>query len=275
MPAADDPECHARGGSRQGGADDQGHDRMSGHAGRRIGVGGRGERKVDAQQCLEAPIGLALDIDDGDNRPLRAGRIGSDGFPDVMGERTGALRFCARPDWAHCTSTTASSGVKLEHTKPYLPCIELDIGVNGADLELPVLEELRQAYALRTGGREIDRAGDAALEQRQMFRPADARDQEVQIMELRRVGLDERTQQKIRLLLVVTLERHGVTRLDQRLQGLDAREGEDHVHPLMFQRLRQQPAATDAVTVSRLCGGRTLRPRRPTHVTTGHGEQLP
>ena len=45
-------------------------------------------------------MGPALDIDDGDNRPLRTGRIGRDGFPDVMGERTGALRFCARPDWA-------------------------------------------------------------------------------------------------------------------------------------------------------------------------------
>ena len=76
---------------RQGGADDQGHDRMSGHAGRCIGVGGRSERKVDAQECLEAPIGLALDIDDGDNRPPRTGRIGSDSFPDVMGERPSLL----------------------------------------------------------------------------------------------------------------------------------------------------------------------------------------
>ena len=101
------------------------------------------------------------------------------------------------------------------------PRIELDIGVNGADHELPVLEELRQAYALRTGVSKIDLAGDAALEQRQMFRPADARDQEVQVMELCRVDLDERPRKEIRLLLVVTLQSHGVARFEQRLQGLD------------------------------------------------------
>src|ERR1700752_2528426 len=56
-----------------------------------------------------------------------------------------------------------------------------------------------------------------------MFRPADARDQEVQIMELCRVDPDERTRQKIRLLLVVTLESHCIARLDQRLQCLDDR----------------------------------------------------
>ena len=56
----------------------------------------RSEKRSEPGQV----VGLALDIDDGDNRPLRTGRSGSDGFPDVMGERTGALRFCARPDWA-------------------------------------------------------------------------------------------------------------------------------------------------------------------------------
>ena len=52
-------------------------------------------------------------------------------------------------------------------------------------------------------------------------------------MDLRRVDLDERTRQEIRLLLVVALERHGVTRLEQRLQGLDDRCGLQHtaLHP--------------------------------------------
>ncbi len=113
------------------------------------------------------------------------------------------------------------------------PRVELHIGVNGADLELPVLEELRQAYALRTGIREVDLSGDASLEQRQMFWPAHAGNQEVQIMELRRVRLDQRTGQKIRLLLIITLESHGIPRLDQRLQCLDDRSGLQHtpLHP--------------------------------------------
>jgi hypothetical protein len=75
---------------------------------------------------------------------------------------------------------------------------------DGADLDLPVLEELRQAHALRTGKSQIDLAGDTAREQGQVLRPADARDEEVQVMNLRRIDLDERTRQEVRLLLVVT-----------------------------------------------------------------------
>ena len=113
------------------------------------------------------------------------------------------------------------------------PCIEFDIGVDGPDFQLPVFEELRQANALRTGEREIELASDAPLEQRQMFRPADASDQEMQVMELRRVGLDECPGEEIRLLLVVTLQCHVVTGLDQRLQRLDGRSGlqDTPVHP--------------------------------------------
>src|SRR5208337_5318446 len=101
------------------------------------------------------------------------------------------------------------------------------------DFEFAVLEKLRQTYALRTGEREIELASDAPLEQRQMFRPADAPDQEMQVMELRRVGLDERPGEEIRLLLVVTLQCHVVTGLDQRLQRLDGRCGlqDTPVHP--------------------------------------------
>src|SRR5271156_5798536 len=60
---------------------------MSGHAGRRIGIGGRGERQMNAQQCLESPIGLTLDIDNGDDWPLDAATIGGDSFTHMVGER--------------------------------------------------------------------------------------------------------------------------------------------------------------------------------------------
>jgi hypothetical protein len=84
-----------------------------------------------------------------------------------------------------------------------------------------------------TGICEIDLAGNAPLEERQMLRPADARDQQVQIVELCRVDLDERPRQKISLLLVVALEGHGITRLEQGLQCLDDRSGLQHtpLHP--------------------------------------------
>ena len=89
--------------------------------------------------------------------------------------------------------------------------------MNGADVDLAVLDEVRQPHALGAGESEIDLAGDAPLEQRQMFRPADARDQQVQVMELRRVDLDERPRKEIRLLLVVALQSHGVARFQQSL----------------------------------------------------------
>ena len=52
-------------------------------------------------------------------------------------------------------------------------------------------------------------------------------------MDLRRINLDERARQEVRLLLVVTLESHGVARLEQRLQCLDDRSGLQHtsLHP--------------------------------------------
>jgi hypothetical protein len=51
--------------------------------------------------------------------------------------------------------------------------------MNGADLELPVCDELRQTDALRTGESEINLAGDPTLEKRQVLRPAHTRDQQV------------------------------------------------------------------------------------------------
>ena len=53
-------------------------------------------------------------------------------------------------------------------------------------------------------------------------------------MDLRRIDLDERTREEIRLLLVVALQSHAVARLDQRLQRLDGRSGlqDTPVHPV-------------------------------------------
>src|SRR4029077_13313116 len=78
-----------------------------------------------------------------------------------------------------------------------------------------------------------DLAGDTALEQGQVLRPADARDEEVQVVKLRRIDLDERTRKEVRLLLVVTLQSHGVAWFEKRLQRLDNRLGFQHVslHP--------------------------------------------
>src|SRR4029077_5947039 len=78
-----------------------------------------------------------------------------------------------------------------------------------------------------------DLAGDTALEQGQVLRPADARDEEVQGVKLRRIDLDERTRKEVRLLLVVTLQSHSVAWFEKRLHSHDDRLGFQHVplHP--------------------------------------------
>ena len=144
-----------------------------------------GRRDVDARQLLHDFVDLH------DDHPVVEGGRLDDGRR-VLGVRAGV-------EVALAVGLLGADQRHVGHQVDEHPRIELDIGVNGADLELPVLEELRQAYALRTGVREIDLAGDAPLEQRQMFRPADAGDQEVQIMELRRVGANAAVIARVRL----------------------------------------------------------------------------
>ena len=95
-----------------------------------------------------------------------------------------------------------------------------------ADVYLFPSSRSRQAYAL-PGRRKRDRfCGHVMLEQRQMLRPADAGDQQVQVMEFRRVGLDKRTRKEVRLLLVVSFEGDGIAVfVQQRLQCLDHGSG--------------------------------------------------
>ena len=55
--------------------------------------------------------------------------------------------------------------------------VELHIGVDGADLQKPIFEQLGYTQTLRSGKTEVDATRDAPLEELQMFGPGDARDQ--------------------------------------------------------------------------------------------------
>ena len=112
------------------------------------------------------------------------------------------------------------------------PGIELDVGVNGADFDGPVADHLGHPNALRAGEGQIELAGDAALEEVEVLRQADRRDQHVQVMDHRRIHRRERPGEEIRLLLVVSLEGDAVTRSQERLQSLDGfgRVEDDPVH---------------------------------------------
>lgn len=63
-------------------------------------------------------------------------------------------------------------------------CIEFDVRVNGADFELAVFQELRKPQTLRTGESEVDLLRDAHLEQGKMLGTANARNDQVQIVDL-------------------------------------------------------------------------------------------
>jgi hypothetical protein len=178
-----------------------------------------GRRDIDARQFVHQLV----DLDD-DHTVVESGRL--DNGRRVFGVRAGV-------EVALAIGLLGADQRHVGHQVHEHPGIQLDIRVNGADLKLAVLKQLGQANALRTGVREIELAGDASLEQRQVLRSADAPDQQVHIMGLRRIDLDERPRQEIGLLLVVAFERHGVPGLQQRLQGLGDRPALQHrsLHP--------------------------------------------
>ena len=97
--------------------------------------------------------------------------------------------------------------------------VELDIGVDRADLERAVLQQLRDAHALRAGVGEVElaampfsnrsRCSARTIEQISMCRSC-----------TRCGSHPARAGQEIGLLLVVALQRHPVARTQQRLKRL-------------------------------------------------------
>ena len=99
--------------------------------------------------------------------------------------------------------------------------VEFDIGVNRADFELTILQQLGDAQALRPGEGEIQLAGDAFLKDIQMFAAANARHDHMQIVDDLRVHFGQRAGKEIGLLLVVTFQHDLVAWRDQFFQHGD------------------------------------------------------
>jgi len=100
--------------------------------------------------------------------------------------------------------------------------------MNGAHFEQAVFQQLADAQALRAGEGEVELACDAALEQVQVLGAADAGHDHVQVVQALRVGLGQRTREKVGLLLVVALEHHAVAGGDQQFEGFDDPLGGQH-----------------------------------------------
>ena len=107
-----------------------------------------GRRDVHARQLVHDFVDLH------DDHPVVEGRRLDDGRR-VLGIRAGV-------EVALAVGLLGTDQRHVGHQVDEHPRVQLDIGVNGADFELAVFEELCQAHALRTGESEIELAGDAA-----------------------------------------------------------------------------------------------------------------
>jgi hypothetical protein len=105
----------------------------------------------------------------------------------------------------HETGREHDVGDQVHHQ----PRIEFDVGVDRADFQQAVFEQLADAQALGAGEGEVELAGDAAFEQIQVLGATDAGHDHVQIMQLAGSALASE-REKIRLLLVVALQHHTV-----------------------------------------------------------------
>jgi hypothetical protein len=93
--------------------------------------------------------------------------------------------------------------------------------VDSANLELAILQQLRDAQALRTGESEIHLLGNAQLKQREMLRSTDALNNQVQILKPLRIDLNKRSRQEISLFLIVSLQNNPVAADDEGFESLD------------------------------------------------------
>ncbi|MNV09412.1 hypothetical protein D3C71_999020 [compost metagenome] len=176
-----------------------------------------GGGNVDARQVADV-VHQLVDLDDDD--AVAEGRR--------FDQRRGV--FGARPgvDVAGAVGHEAGREHDVGNQVHHQPCVELDVGVDRADFQQAVFEQLADAQALGAGEREVELAGDAAFEQVQVLGASDAGHDHVQVMQLRGVGLGQGTGKEIRLLLVVAFEHHAVARQDQRLQRRDDVIGGQH-----------------------------------------------
>ncbi len=69
--------------------------------------------------------------------------------------------------------------------------VELDVGVDGTNLQLPVFQQLRNTQALSTGEREVEFAGNALLKNIQVLATTNARHNHMQVVNDLRVHFGE------------------------------------------------------------------------------------
>lgn len=113
--------------------------------------------------------------------------------------------------------------------------VEFNIGMDGADFEQAIFQQLRDAQALRAGEREIQFTGNAFFKQVQMLAAPDAWHNHMQVVDFLRINLGEHAGEEISLLLVVTFQYYPVARGEQIFQYADQLvSGDDFAGNLRF-----------------------------------------
>ena len=96
--------------------------------------------------------------------------------------------------------------------------VKLDIGVNRADFQQAIFQQLRNAQTLGAGEGEIELAGDAFFEKVQVLAAPDARHNHMQVVNFLRVNLRQHPREEICLFLVVAFQYHPVAGGQQMFQ---------------------------------------------------------
>ncbi len=103
--------------------------------------------------------------------------------------------------------------------------VELEIGVDRADLQRACADQLGKLAALRPSKGKIEPARDAALEHGQMIGQCQDRLHHVQIVHARRVDIGKCRGEEIRLLLIVAFDGNAVAGFDERFEQLGRTAG--------------------------------------------------
>jgi hypothetical protein len=114
---------------------------------------------------------------------------------------------------------------------------QLEVSMDGADVELSGRRQFRHARRLRPGERKIELRRDASLEHVEVFRQRQYRLQHVQPVDACRVEPGQRLRQEVCLLLVVPFEADAVATLQHGVQQVGDARGR---HRLAVQRIAER-----------------------------------
>src|SRR5437867_4425387 len=127
---------------------------------------------------------------------------------------------------------------------------ELEVGVNRANGDSTVGDELGKPGSLRPGKGKVELACDTPFEQIQMLRQSDDRLDHVQVMHDRGIDSGQRLSEEVSLFLVIAFQTHAIAWLDNTFQQFDDVLCRDKS---TVQAIAESTARTDEALLQVLC----------------------